>query len=423
MAKDKLSLMLATFAFAANFSVWTLYAAIVLPIQDSWQLSITEVGFLLAAPMFTGAISRIPVGLLADHYSPKRLYIWQMLFSVPPLLLLFYATSYQSLLWIGLWIGFSGSSFTIGIRYVTDFFSRNQQGTAMGIFGVGNAGAAITLVFAPWVIEAYGWQWVGPVYAIGMAAITLLFWAMAPDADHRDSTADFDSKDSASLWVLLSKIQIWRLGLYYYFVFGSFLALLLWLPFYYMQAYQLSLKEAMAFTLFFVATSSVVRALGGWFADKYGGRSVNWSVFWVCLVCLFFLSYPPTTMTIHGVDQDVHLDIAVNVWVFTSLLFVIGIAQGFGRASVYKMIHEYYPTQMGMVGGIVAAIGALGGFSLPIMFGYIVDWAGFYSASFMLLYGVLAGCMMVMYFAIKHERYQRRLSEAASYNFLEDDEL
>lgn len=221
---------------------------------------------------------------------------------------------------------------------------------------------------------------------------------------------------------MLRKIQIWRLGLYYYFVFGSFLALLLWLPFYYMQAYQLSLKEAMAFTLFFVATSSVVRALGGWFADKYGGRSVNWSVFWVCLVCLFFLSYPPTTMTIHGVEQDVHLDIAVNVWVFTSLLFVIGIAQGFGRASVYKMIHEYYPTQMGVVGGIVAAIGALGGFSLPIMFGAIVDWVGFYSASFMLLYGVLAVCMMAMYFAIKHERYQRRLSDAARYNFLEDDD-
>ncbi len=423
MAKDKLSLMLATFAFAANFSVWTLYAAIVLPIQDSWQLSITEVGFLLAAPMFTGAISRIPVGLLADRYSPKSLFVWQMALSIPPLFLLFYATSYQALLWIGLWIGFSGSSFTIGIRYVSDFFARSQQGTAMGIFGVGNAGAAITLVFAPWIIEAYGWQWVGPIYAVGLAMITLLFWIMAPAADIHQPFADYPTDTAPSLLILLRKIQIWRLGLYYYFVFGSFLALLLWLPFYYMQAYLLSLKEAMAFTLFFVATSSVVRALGGWFADKYGGRSVNWSVFWVCLVCLFFLSYPPTTMTIHGVEQDVHLDIAVNVWVFTSLLFVIGIAQGFGRASVYKMIHEYYPTQMGVVGGIVAAIGALGGFSLPIMFGAIVDWVGFYSASFMLLYGVLAVCMMAMYFAIKHERYQRRLSDAARYNFLEDDEL
>ncbi len=206
-------------------------------------------------------------------------------------------------------------------------------------------------------------------------------------------------------------------------MFGSFLALLLWLPYYYMQAYQLSIKQAMAFTLFFVATSSVIRALGGWFADKYGGRSVNWSVFWVCLVCLFFLSYPPTTMTIHGIKQDVNLSVSVNVWVFTGLLFVIGLAQGFGRASVFKVIHENYPLEMGKVGGFIAAIGALGGFTLPIMFGAVVDLFGFYSASFMLLYAVLAVCMMLMYFAVRAERYQRRLNEAASYNFLEDDSL
>jgi len=116
--------------------------------------------------------------------------------------------------------------------------------------------------------------------------------------------------------------------------------------------------------LFFVATSSMVRALSGWFADRYGGRAVNWTVFWICLVCLFFLSYPPTTMTIHGVTTDVHLSIDINLWLFSGLIFIIGLAQGFGRASVYKTIYDYYPNQMGSIGGFVAAIGALGGCTL-----------------------------------------------------------
>ncbi|MCF7500828.1 MULTISPECIES: nitrate/nitrite transporter [unclassified Pseudoalteromonas] len=413
-------LLCATFAFAANFSVWTLYAVIVLPLSSLWQLTVTELGALLAAPMLTGALSRIPFGSLVDRYAAKKLFVIQMLSCVPALLCLYIATNYYQLLFLGLWIGVSGASFTIGIRYVCDFFPRGQQGTAMGVFGVGNAGAAITLVFAPWIIDNFGWHWVGPVYAVGLVFVALLFWFFAPSQPVHAMQLDTQQR---TWYQLLHDSQIWRLGLYYYFVFGSFLALLLWLPYYYIQAYQLSITQAMAFTLFFVATSSVVRALGGWFADKYGGRSVNWSVFWVCLVCLFFLSYPPTTMTIHGIKQDVYVSFSINVWVFTFLLFVIGLAQGFGRASVFKMLHENYPNEMGHAGGFVAAIGALGGFTLPLLFGAVVDVFGFYSATFMLLYAVLAVCMMLMYFAIKAEKFRRRLSEAAQYNFLEDESL
>jgi NNP family nitrate/nitrite transporter-like MFS transporter len=177
----------------------------------------------------------------------------------------------------------------------------------------------------------------------------------------------------------------------------------------------------MAYTLVFAVSSSMVRALGGWFADRYGGRAVNWSVFWICLVCLFFLSYPPTTMTIHGVHSDVHINIRIDALVFTLLITVIGIAQGFGRASVYKIIHDYYPRHMGTVGGFVAALGALGGATLPIAFGVAVDLLGIYSACFMLLYGVLALCMIVMFFANKTDRFRDRLREASQHNFLDLD--
>ncbi|WP_166841038.1 MFS transporter [Rheinheimera pleomorphica] len=413
------ALLLATLAFAACFSVWTLYAVMGLQLQQQLELSATEYGFLLAAPILTGALLRIPLGILADRVSARLLWLYQMLAVIPALLLLPTVDSYSGYLWLGLWFGISGVSFTFGVRYVSQWFASSRQGRALGIFGVGNAGVAITFVLVPLAINHAGWQWVGPLYAGGMLLISLLFVLLAPKEPPPFSPA---KHQALSLRQLCSDARIWRFSLYYYFVFGSFLALLLWLPQYYMQAYAMDAQQAMAFTLFFVATSSMVRALGGWFADRYGGRAVNWSVFWVCIVCLFFLSYPPTTLIIHGLHKDVRLEIGVNVWWFTLLIFIIGVAQGFGRASVYKVIHDYYPQHMGSAGGFVAAIGALGGCTLPILFGVAQDVLGIVTGCFMILYGVLALCMITMFFANQAAQYQQRLAQARSNNFLLDDD-
>jgi len=418
------ALTLATLAFAANFSVWILYAVFGLELEKSMGLSPTQLGVLFAAPMLTGALARLPAGILADRYNPKHLFTLQMLIVTPALFLLPFINSYNHYLLLGLWIGLSGSSFTLGIRYVCDWFERSHQGTAMGIFGAGNAGAAITLVLAPILVNQWGWNSIGPIYGAGMIVTALLFAGFAPSRSSSLQVANQASNTSSTYRdgrSIFMRLQVWRFGLYYYFVFGSFLALIMWLPQYYTNVYHVSPNQAMAFTLFFAASSSMVRALGGWFADRYGGSTVNWMVFWICLVCLFFLSYPSTTMTIHGARSDVHLDIEVNLWVFTLLIFVIGIAQGFGRASVFKTIHDYYPQQMGSVGGFVAAIGALGGCTLPIIFGLAVDITGFYSVCFMILYGVLAGCMIAMYIANKTVRFHDRMDYAKSHNFLEDD--
>ena len=150
-------------------------------------------------------------------------------------------------------------------------------------------------------------------------------------------------------------------------------------------------------------------------------RAGSWCVFWFCLVCFCLLSYHTSTLFIHGVTKDVKISFEVNVWLFTFLIFVIGIAQGVGRASVYKIIYDYYPNHMGSVGGVIAAVGALGGCTLPVMFGLAVDFIGVYSACFMLLYGVLALCMMAMYLALQAERQQNSLKEAIENNFLEQD--
>lgn len=413
------ALVLSTLAFAACFSVWTLYSVIGIELKKTLDLSATEFGLLLAAPIFTGAVFRVPIGFLAERVSCRNLFFWQMLLTAPPLFYLPYIETFQGYILLGFLFGFSGVSFTIGIRYITDWFDTKRQGFALGVFGAGNAGAAITLILVPFIVDQSSWQAIGNVYGIGMVVMALIFRIFAPEINHYYKKAI--RNDFAYLMAPLKDLQVWRFGLYYYFVFGSFLALILWLPQYYVEAYDLTLNQSMALTLLFVISSSLVRAVGGWFSDTFGARAVNWGAFWICMVCLFFLSYPPTTMIIHGVNKDVEMSFEVNVWLFTLLIFIIGLAQGFGRASVYKIIYDYYPNHMGSVGGLIAALGGLGGCTLPILFGFSVDLIGVYSACFMLLYGVLAACMIAMHFAIKAERQQNLLREAIANNFLEQD--
>lgn len=403
-------------AFTVSFSIWVIYAAIGIQLRQDLGINSIELGILLASPVLTGALLSIPAGFLAQRFNSKNCFALQMLACLPPLFILPHAQSFVEYFLLGMWLGIAGTSFTFGISYVQQTTDQ-RQGFAMGIFGAGNAGAVITLGLSPWLIETWGFSNLGPAFALLAGTALLLFWVFAPNPDRKPLV----QRPPSSLLALLSKLQIWRFGLYYFFVFGSFLALTLWLPSYYNNSYQLNNKQALAFTLVFVGISSSARAVGGWLTDRYGGRTINWSVFWVCLVCLFFLSYPTTTMTIHGIDKDVALAIQISLWPFSLLIWVMAVALGFGRASVVKLIHDYYPEQLPQVMGIVVALGAVGACILPIAFGAAEQLMGFYSASFMLLYALLALCMIVMHFANKADRQQGRFVSAVENNFLEFD--
>ncbi|MTJ01628.1 nitrate/nitrite transporter [Idiomarina piscisalsi] len=408
------ALIVATLVFAINFAVWTLYAGLTEVLVADLNLSLLELSGLLAAPILTGALCRIPSGWLVQYFKPKVLMTSQMILVLPALIFLPHIDSYWGFFAVGLWFGLAGCSFTFGITYVSQFYPSGSQGLVMGLFGVGNAGAALSLVLAPEL--QHQWSLVSWVYS-GVLLLGLFLWVMLAPAGN-----DYPKKGQTSILPYLKQLRVWRMGLYYYFVFGSFLALLVWLPHYYMQAYGLTVRQATAYTLVFLVSSSVIRALGGWFADRYGARSVNWGVFWVSIMSLFFLSYPPTTFIIHGIEADVTMLVEINVGLFTFLLTVMGLAQGFGRASVYKLINNYYPDAIGPVGGLVGAFGALGGCTLPILFGFFTEAFGFYSVSFMLLYGVAAFCMIAMYFSVRSEKLNDYLREQSTNNFIESEE-
>lgn len=398
-----------TIAFATNFAVWTLFSILGIKIKQDLGLTETQFGVLIATPILTGSISRLPLGIMTDLYGGRRVFTVLMLCIVPAIYSITLATAYWHYLLIGLFVGLAGGSFAVGIAYTSAWFEKERQGTAMGIFGAGNAGAAVTNLAAPLLIVAYGWNSVPIIYALCMLVIIVLFWLFTfEDPAHADKTIARKKLCLETQLAPLKEVRVWRFGLYYYFVFGGFVALALWLPKYYIGQFNVDLKTASFLTLLFTLPSGLIRALGGWFSDKYGGRTINWWVFWICLLCLFFLSYPPTTMIIHGIEKDISVGIELTVVPFTVLVFIVGIAMGFGKASVYKVIHDYYPSQMGSVGGMVGVLGGLGGFTLPIMFGAAADYTDVRSSCFMLLYAVLAACMILMHYAIKAEKLKTK---------------
>ena len=234
------------------------------------------------------------------------------------------------------------------------------------------------------------------VYSAIMFITALLFWFL---------TSENKAHRVASTVTLKSQLQalkdpaVWRYCQYYSIVFGGYVALALWMTKYYVQEYGFSLQAAALLAACFSLPGGVLRAVGGWMSDRWGAQSVTWWVMWVSWVCLFLLSYPQTNFTIQTVNGPASFHIGLNAWVFTALLFIVGIAFAFGKASVFKYISDDYPQNMGVISGIVGLAGGLGGFILPIMFGALVDLTGVRSSAFMLLYGVVWVSLIWMYFS------------------------
>lgn len=476
-------LILNTVAFTVCFAVWTMYGVLGAYLADNQVISLTkpQLGWLLGIPILTGSIMRLPVGLLTDRFGGKPVYIGVMLLATAGVATVSFARTFEHLMLSGLLFGMSGAAFAVGIAYTSAFFPKEKQGTALGIFGVGNAGSAVTTLLAPKALENLtsnganieGWRQLPLYYAGALLLMSLVFWASSQNR----VLPNAESKTLVTMLAPLKSVRVWRFGVYYFLVFGAFVALAQWLVPYYLSVYGMSLAMAGLMASIFSLPSGLIRALGGWMSDRFGARA---TMYWVLASCagLFALVVAPrmeilspgegiladrggvvtaVSTTSVAVDQKeyplgvsadgtnpqtlsqsrsslsegtiiwpkssswqepvvqvgqrvkkkellargiTHVYFQANVWVFTAIVFLAGIMMGIGKAAVYRHIPDYFPNDVGVVGGIVGVIGGLGGFICPILFGYLLKATGLWTSCWLFLALLSVGCLVWMHMTI-----------------------
>ncbi|KUJ59665.1 MFS transporter [Flavobacteriaceae bacterium CRH] len=459
-------LFLNTLAFTICFACWTLNGVLVTYLVDKgiFNWTVVETGWLLGMPILSGAIFRLPVGILTDKYGGKVVFSVLLLLCSIPLFLLPFANSFWSFAVLSFLFGLVGTSFAVGIGYTSVWYPKNWQGRALGIFGMGNAGAAITTFIAPTLLNNFskkdpinGWKMLPVMYAVTLLIIGLLFIVFA-----KNKTNQTTSKTIKELLSPLKNVRVWRFGAYYFLVFGFFVAYSQWLLPNFMNVYHTSLVMGGMFATMFSLPSGVIRAFGGYLSDKYGARKVMYWVLGSSIIISFLLMFPkmeiftagPGVMaTNNGVVTKIAEDVVIvngkvhyinkkensenhaetifpvktswqeiivkqnqevkkkellaqgvtqikfsaNLWVYVVLVIVIGISWGIGKAAVYKHIPEYFPNEVGVVGGMVGLIGGLGGFAGPIIFGYLLNYTGLWTSSWIFIFIVSVLCLLWMH--------------------------
>jgi len=370
-------LIVSTWAFMVCFMVWMMFAAVGIPLRKQLGLNQAEFGLLTSMPVLSGSLIRVPLGIWTDRYGGRIVMTILLAISVPATWFIAYATQYWQFLVIGLLMGLAGGSFSVGTPYVARWFPKRLKGTAMGVFGAGNSGAAINKFLAPALIVAFGWKAVPHVYAAIMLGTLILFWLFsASDPAHR--------VPSTTRWTdqlrVMKDPKVLKYCQYYSFVFGGYVGLSLWLLQYFQGQYGMDIRVAGLLTACFALPGGVVRAFGGVLSDRFGAHRTTFWVLLISWLCLLALSYP-----------------GLNVYVFTTLLFLLGIVVAVGKASVFKYVGDEYTDNVGAVSGAVGLAGGMGGFLLPLMFGYLQDLTHVRSTAFMLMFGVACVALLWMY--------------------------
>jgi NNP family nitrate/nitrite transporter-like MFS transporter len=413
-------LWLSTVAFTVLFAVWLMLGVLGLEIKrdaglmlgdaaasmsESERKVATEARFewLLAAAILSGSLLRLNFGVWADRYGGRNMMALLLVLSAVPTYWLAHAGSYPELLACAVLFGLAGNSFSVGIAWNSAWFPPQSKGTALGIFGAGNVGAAGTkllVVLVPAVLTLVpaagyagglipgGWRFVPTLYALLLLTTAAAVLLLAPRPDRLPGKG----RPLAETLAPLRHVRVWRFSLYYVVVFGAYVALSAWLPNYYRTTYGVDLRTAALLTAAYIFPASLLRPLGGWLSDRYGPRTVTYAVF--------------VGMTLATIPLCL---LPLNLALFTALMVVVGVGMGVGKASVYKYIPNYFPKDVGAVGGLVGLLGALGGFVLPPVFGWLGRATGSPQAAFYALFALTSGSLVWLHLTVSRmkavERY------------------
>ncbi len=358
----KRALFLSTTAFAVAFSVWGLLSGLAPIFKQQYGLTATQISLVVAIPVLLGSIGRLPMGLLADRYGAKPILGSLLLFITLPAFALAAFHRYPDLLVLGFFLGMAGTSFSVGVAFTSPWFSKEQQGFALGVFGVGTIGQSAAVFVAPLLAMRFGIA--APFLLFGTLAfvwgIVLFVLAQKPPVALPRLTL------GEALRPLRTEPLAWLFSLFYFVTFGGFVALGIYMPSLLKEVFQLTPADAGARTAGFVVLATLARPVGGRLSDRVGGAKVLAWAFVGLAVLAFGLT--STAMPL-----------------FTAAALGIALFLGLGNGAVFKLVPQYFPTQVGTVTGLVGAAGGLGGFFPPLVLGLLRDQMGSFAPGFVLL--------------------------------------
>ncbi len=358
------NLALATAAFALCFSAWGMLAPLAPKVQDKLDLSNTETAIMIAIPVVLGSLLRIPLGWVTDRRGGRIMFTAILAYTAGAALLVGFTTSYVALLIAGFLLGVAGASFAVGVPFVADWYPPKRQGFALGVYGMGNIGTAVAAFSIPYLYTHYGQATAGIVFAVAIAAFTLLWATTARDA-HVAHRARPDYRQ-----VLRSGWPLWQLALFYFVTFGGFVAMAIFLPKLLKDWFDLSLADAGLRAAGFTLVATAARPIGGWLSDRLAPSTVLTLAFFGVGLDAVALSWQATDPAI----------VPVTICCLTMAGFL-----GMGNGAVFKLVPHQFPHSTGAVTGIVGAAGGLGGFFPPLVLGVVKDATGTFAMAFVFL--------------------------------------
>jgi len=327
----RLQLVLGTGAFALFFAVFGSLSAMMPILSAQLHLTAVQKSTAVALPVLLGSLARIPLGMLTDRLGGRFVFAAVMILSLLPAFLMGGVRDYLHLLIYGFLIGISLASFSVGVGFVSGWYSADRQGFALGVYGAGNIGQSLAVFGAPLIAAACGLRWGFWTFGVLLAIWLCVFALAARNASRRGAPKSF-----AETLRPLQDRRSWELSLYYFLTFGGFVAMAIYLPIFLTEIFHLTPQDAGFRTAGFVVLATAMRPLGGVLADRFGGRSILKWVFPFTGGMAIFLACPlMVTFTIGA-------------------LGVAG-AIGLGNGAVFKLVPEYFPSSVGSVTGLVGA--------------------------------------------------------------------
>ena len=361
--------------FDVSFMAWVLLGPLAPFLREEFGLSATQQGLLTAIPLLGGSLFRPVFGMLADRLGGRRVALIGMALTLVPLVFGWtLARSIAQFYLMGLLLGIAGASFAVALPLAGRWYPPQYQGLAMGIAGAGNSGTLLATLFAPRLAERFGWAATFGLAAVPLLVVFVLFAVMARDSPNR-AAAPTRREYRA---VLREPDTLW-LSLLYSLTFGGFVGLASFLTIFFHEQYHVSRVTAGDFTTLVVVAGSLLRPVGGWLSDRFGGYRLLVVLLAGVAACLAAVATTPPVM------------------VTLAVLFVGMGLLGMGNGAVFQLVPQRFPTRIGVVTGVVGAAGGLGGFFLPAVLGASKDATGAYSGGLLLFAAAfLAGSVLLL---------------------------